>query len=78
MNVIKVAYIDKYGKISKGSYTFLSKYPVKQFETVIIRLHSDGTKQLGIVEEIDLPEEAALAFGDKIKTIYGARPSRRS
>jgi len=71
MQVIRVNYINDQGKVSPNAYTFYSPEEVKVLDVIIIRKHSDGTNQLGIVEEINVDEQEILKFGTGAKTIVG-------
>lgn len=70
-NVIKANYINDQGNVSPVAYTFYTPEEVKPLDIVVIRFHQDGRRQLGIVEEINVPLSEIEKFGDNAKTIVG-------
>ncbi len=65
---IKVRYINDSGMVSANAYTFYSDEKVDIGDRVIIRMHSNGTHQFGIVVELDV-DVTDVPF--EIKTILG-------
>jgi len=58
---------------SKSPYTFNSDKEDNLLigDVVIIRYHSNGEPQLGVIWETNVPEEEILKFGDDAKSIVG-------
>jgi len=65
---IKVRYVNDSGMLSAGSYTFYADSNVEEGDTVIIREHSNGTHQFGVVVETGV-DTSDVPF--EIKTIIG-------
>lgn len=65
MNIIKVKFL-RDGQPSGRAYTYFSENPVSVDDKVQINLQS-----VGVVTEIDVPEEEIADFRDKCKFIHG-------
>ena len=65
MNIIKVKFL-KAGEPSGRAYTYFSENPVSVGDKVQVNLQA-----VGVVTEIDVPEEEIADYRDKCKYIYG-------
>lgn len=65
---VKVRYINDSGMVSANAYTFYSDEKVDIGDRIIIREHSNGTHQFGVVAEVDV-DVSDVPF--EIKTILG-------
>lgn len=65
MNIIKVKFL-KTGLPSGRAYTYYSDKPVEVGDLVQINAQS-----VGVVTEIDVPEEEIKDYKDKVKYIHG-------
>ena len=65
VNIIKVKFLRE-GQPSGRAYTYFSEYPVAVDDKVQINL-----QMVGVVTEINVPEEEIADYKDKIKFIHG-------
>jgi hypothetical protein len=65
VNIIKVKFL-KAGEPSGRAYTYYSEKPVEVGDKVQINLQS-----VGIVTDINVPEDEIAPYKDKVKSIYG-------
>jgi hypothetical protein len=65
VNIIKVKFL-KDGQPSGRAYTYYSEKPVEVGDKVQINLQS-----VGVVTDINVPEEEITPYKDKVKFIYG-------